>query len=78
MAIYLAINSFINLYDPSKGGVDADMMDVGKEALTALTAVDSLNQRYGAGIVVLFIKGSKANKIQDWMTQLKGYGEGRD
>ena len=55
---------------------DEDSMDVGKEALVLLTAVDSLNQKYGAGVIVLFVKGSKAAKIQDWMTKLKGFGGG--
>jgi len=36
-----------------------------------------LNQKYGAGVIVLFVKGSKAAKIQDWMTKLKGFGGGK-
>ena len=57
--------------------MDSDVMDVGKEAAIVLTAVDSLNQRFGSGVIVLFLKGSKASKIQEWMTEQKGYGHGR-
>ena len=54
-----------------------DTMDLGKETMTLLTAVDSLNQRYGGGVIVFFLRGSRNNKIQDWMIKLKGFGEGR-
>jgi len=56
---------------------DKDTLDVGKEALALLTAIDSLNNRYGASLIVLFLRGSKGGKIQDWMYKAKGYGDGK-
>ena len=55
---------------------DQDQMDLGKETVTLLRAIDSLNQRYGTGVVTLFLRGSKSGKIQEWMTNAKGFGEG--
>lgn len=53
------------------------MMDLGKESALVLMAVDSLHQRFGAGVVILFLKGSKASKIQEWMMHKEGYGDGK-
>ena len=55
---------------------DQDTMDLGQETLSLLRAIDALNQRYGTGVVVLFLRGSKSGKIQEWMTKAKGFGEG--
>ncbi|MCD8742269.1 DNA helicase RecQ [Mucilaginibacter roseus] len=47
-------------------------------AQKALSAVYRLNQRFGLGYVVDFLRGSKSEKIRDEHKQLKTYGVGAD
>ncbi|MBE9585549.1 DNA helicase RecQ [Mucilaginibacter sp. JRF] len=47
-------------------------------AQKALSAVARLNQRFGLGYVVDFLRGSKSEKIRDEHKQLKTYGVGAD
>ncbi|MCC8411086.1 DNA helicase RecQ [Mucilaginibacter sp. UR6-1] len=47
-------------------------------AQKALSAVYRLNQRFGLGYVIDFLRGSKSEKIRDEHKQLKTYGVGAD
>jgi ATP-dependent DNA helicase RecQ len=47
-------------------------------AQKALSAVTRLNQRFGTGYVIDFLRGSKSEKIRDEHKQLKTYGIGAD
>ncbi len=48
------------------------------EAQKIMSAIVRLDQRFGQGMVVDFIRGSKAQKITEEMRQLKTYGIGVD
>lgn len=52
--------------------------DITREAQMLLSAVARLNQRYGKGLVVDFLRGSQSAKITDDMRELKTYGVGKD
>jgi ATP-dependent DNA helicase RecQ len=47
-------------------------------AQKALSAVARLNERFGAGYVIDFLRGSKSEKMRDEHKQLKTYGIGAD
>lgn len=52
--------------------------NVTREAQMLLSAVARLNQRYGKGLVVDFLRGSQSVKITQEMRELKTYGIGKD
>lgn len=52
--------------------------DVTREAQMLLSAVARLNQRFGKGLVVDFLRGSQSAKITPEMRELKTYGIGKD
>lgn len=52
--------------------------DVTKESQMLLSAVARLNQRFGKGLVVDFIRGSQSVKITPEMRDLKTYGIGKE
>jgi len=52
--------------------------DVTRESQMLLSAVARLNQRYGKGLVVDFIRGSQSAKITSEMRELKTYGIGKE
>lgn len=55
-----------------------DSMDITREAQMLLSAVARLEQRYGKGVVVDFLRGSQGVKITAAMRELKTYGVGKD
>lgn len=54
-----------------------ETQDITREAQMALSAVARLNQRYGKGLVVDFLRGSQSVKITPEMRELKTYGVGK-
>jgi len=52
--------------------------DITITAQKALSAVYRLNEQFGSGMVVDFLRESKSKKIQPWMRNLKTYGVGKE
>lgn len=55
-----------------------ESQDITREAQMALSAVARLNQRFGKGLVVDFLRGSQSAKISPEMRELKTYGVGKE
>jgi len=65
------------------GNCDVCLNEFEKEDITiiaqkALSAVYRLNEQFGSGMVVDFLRESKSKRIQPWMRNLKTYGVGKD
>ena len=55
-----------------------EKVDATRESQMLLSAVARLNQRFGKGIVVDFLRGSQSAKISSEMRNLKTYGIGKE
>lgn len=55
-----------------------ETQDITREAQMVLSAVVRLNQRFGKGLVVDFLRGSQSVKITPEMRALKTYGVGKE
>jgi ATP-dependent DNA helicase RecQ len=62
--------STIELYDAT--------YDATEQAQKVLSAIVRLEEKYGAGFIIDFLRGSSNAKIKDEAKQLKTYGAGRD
>ncbi|KAL2100275.1 hypothetical protein ACEWY4_004669 [Coilia grayii] len=65
------------LLSPSKGGPQASLQDFGEDTFQLLGAIDSLNERFGVTVPILFLRGSAAQKVPEKYRRLPLYGAGR-
>jgi ATP-dependent DNA helicase RecQ len=74
---------FDEAFPDNCGSCDVCLSEVQKFDATliaqkALSAVSRLNERFGAGYLIDFLRGSKSEKIREEHKQLKTYGVGAD
>lgn len=55
-----------------------EKQDITIIAQKAFSAIYRLNEQFGTGVIIDFLRESKSKRIQPWMRNLKTYGVGKD
>ncbi|XP_062410849.1 bifunctional 3'-5' exonuclease/ATP-dependent helicase WRN isoform X2 [Sardina pilchardus] len=65
------------ILSPSKADSDQSMQDFGEGAFQLLGAIDSLGERFGVTVPILFLRGSTAQKVPEKYRRLPLFGAGK-